>query len=169
MEILFENIIERNKQMAKEIYRYFYFQRTAMAAGYAVLILCFISNLLRLFFEGYCSWFVMLAVPLLFLFQFYIYSKQVKTMVTRDREVFEKGIIIKNMVYEDRVQMVSSTGSDISIDFAKVTKVILTKNLILLRTKANQLIIFGKESFTVGTKEEFVRFLSSKGYKVRFK
>jgi hypothetical protein len=53
--------------------------------------------------------------------------------------------------------------------FDKIKGAVQTKNLILLRTKANMIWIFRKDSFSVGSKEEFISFLKNKGIKVKGK
>ncbi|MGI6745062.1 MAG: hypothetical protein ACOX45_02610 [Acutalibacteraceae bacterium] len=42
-----------------------------------------------------------------------------------------------------------------------------TKNLILLRSEANLVYIFCKDTFSKGTPDEFLTFLSKKGLKVK--
>ena len=59
-------------------------------------------------------------------------------------------------------------GAD-TVEFNKIKNAIQTKNYILLRSKANLIYIFCKDTFTVGTKEEFVSFLRAKGIKVKGK
>ena len=167
MEVLFENHHVRNKQAAKEIYFYFYFQRTLFIVCYCLLALSFLANLLALIFEGSSNIGLLVFVPFFFLLQFFLYSKQKNDLIKRDLEVHGKEISAVSFVYDDHIQVISSTGSDISLKYENVAKVIQTKNLILLRTKANQLFIFGKDTFTTGNKEDFILFLRSKGLKVK--
>ena len=42
-----------------------------------------------------------------------------------------------------------------------------TKNLILLKSRANLIYILRKDTFTKGTKDDFIAFLRSKGIKVK--
>ena len=45
METLFENSYVRNKELAKEIYRYYYFQRKWLIVCYVLLLLSFLGNI----------------------------------------------------------------------------------------------------------------------------
>ena len=94
METFFENSYVRNKELAKEIYRYYYFQRKGLIVCYVLLLLSFLGNILISIFEKTYNWGVFIFVPLFFLFQLYCYFRQVNTMVKRDSEVHGKEISV---------------------------------------------------------------------------
>lgn len=48
-----------------------------------------------------------------------------------------------------------------------IVKAVQTENLILLRSKANLIYIFRKDTFIKGTHEEFIMFLRGKGIKIK--
>lgn len=167
MEILFENSYVRNKELAKELYRYFYFQRKWLVVCYVLIFLSFFVNILISIFDKTYNWSILIFTPLFFLFQLYCYFHQVSRMIKRDYEVHHKEISVDTIVTNDYIQSVSSAGGVIKLEYNNIKYVVQTKNLILLRTKANLLSIFRKDTFKKGTKEDFISFLISKGIKVK--
>ena len=167
MEILFENSYIRNKQLAKEIYMYYYFQRKWLVVCYALLLLAFLANILISIFEKTYNWSIFVFVPLFFLFQFYCYFRQVNTMVNRDSEVHGKEISVETIVTNEYIQNTASTGAVNKLEYYKIRSAVQTKNLILLRSKANLIYIFRKDTFTKGNKEDFISFLNGKGVKIK--
>lgn len=167
MEILFENSYVRNKELAKEIYRYYYFQRKWLVVCYALLLLSFLGNILISIFEKTYNWCVFIFVPLFFVFQFYCYFRQVNTMVKRDNEVHGKEISVETIVTSEYVHNTASTGAVNKLEYDKIRNAVQTKNLILLRSKANLIYIFRNDTFTKGNKEDFICFLNAKGVKIK--
>ena len=167
MEILFENSYVRNKELAKEIYRYYYFQRKWLVVCYALLLLSFLSNIFISIFEKTYNWGVFIFVPLFLFFQLYCYFRQVNTMVKRDSEVHGKEISFETIVTNEYIQNTASTGAVNKLEYDKIRNSVQTKNLILLRSKANLIYIFRKDTFTKGDKESFIRFLNNKGVKIK--
>ena len=167
METLFENSYVRNKELAKEIYRYYYFQRKWLVVCYALLLLSFLGNILTSIFEKTYNWGVCIFVPLFFLFQFYCYFRQVNTMVKRDSEVHGKEISVETIVTNEYIQNTASTGAVNKLEYDKIRNSVQTKNLILLRSRANLIYIFRKDTFTKGNKEDFISFLNGKGVKIK--
>ena len=167
MEILFENSYVRNKLLAKEIYTHYYFQRKWLVVCYALLLLSFLGNILISIFEKTFNWGVFIFVPLFFLFQLFCYFQQVNTMVKRDSEVHGKEISVETIVTNEYIQNTASTGAVNKLEYDKIRNVVQTKNLILLRSKANLIYIFRKDTFTKGNNEDFAHFLRSKGIKIK--
>ena len=166
MEILFENSHVRNKELAKEVYGYYYFKRKIMVALYIILTLSFVDSLLIWIFEGMFG-VALVLVPAYFLFVIYLYLNRVNQMVKMDAESFGKEVTVSITVTEDHLEHTASTGGVAKTEITNVKKVIVTKNLILLHTKANLIYIFRKDSFAKGTEAEFMAFLKYKGFKVR--
>ena len=113
------------------------------------------------------KWGVFIFVPLFLLFQLYCYFRQVNTMVKRDSEVHGKEISVETIVTNEYIQNTASTGAVNKLEYDKIRSAVKTKNLILLRSKANLIYIFRKDTFSKGTKDEFIAFLASKGIKVK--
>ena len=167
MEILFENSYIRNKELAKEIYRYYYFQRKWLVVCYVLISLSFLANILISIFEKTYNWGILIFAPLYFLFQLYCYFRQVNTMVKRDDEIHGKEISVETIVTDEYIQNTAATGAVNKLEYDKIRNSVQTKNLILLRSKANLIYIFRKDAFTKGTKDDFISFLKVKGVKVK--
>ena len=167
MEILFKNSYTRNKELAKEIYRFYYFQRKWLVVIYILFALSFLSNIVLAAVGESYNIGVLIFVPLFVVLQFYCYFYQVNTMLKRDDEVHGKEIEVKTIVTDNFIQNTASTGSVNQIEYDKIRNAIQTKNMILLRSKANLIYIFRKDTFEIKTKEEFISFLKAKGIKVK--
>lgn len=166
MDILFENSYIRNKKLAKEIYRYYYFKRKIYIFSYVMLGFFFTKNLLSAIFLNSYSLIVFIVAPLCALVPVYCYICQVNAMIQRDNEIHGKEIEVNTVVTDEFIQSTSSTGGVSKVEFDKIKTAIQTKNLILLHSKANLIYIFAKDAFNIGGKEEFVTFLKTKGIKV---
>jgi hypothetical protein len=166
MEILFANSYVRNKELAREIYRHYYFHRKLYIVLDILVMLSFLANLIITILQGAIYWTGIILPLLFFLLQFYGYFSQVNLMVKRDAEVCGNEISVETVVTDAFIQNTASTGAVNRLEFDKIRSAAQTKNLILLRSKANLIYIFRKDTFTIGTKEEFIAFLKEKGIKV---
>ena len=97
------------------------------------------------------------------------YHFQVKTVIARDLETHGKAVGVEITVTDEFIESKASTGAVCKLDYGNIRVAVQTKNLIILRTRANLLYNFKKDSFTVGRAEEFLLFLKSKGIKVKGK
>ena len=88
-------------------------------------------------------------------------------MVKRDSEVHGKEISVETIVTNEYIQNTASTGAVNKLEYDKIRNSVQTKNLILLRSKANLIYIFRKDTFTKGNKEDFISFLNGKGVKIK--
>ena len=167
MDTLFENSFVRDKQLAKEIYGYYYFQRKWRIVCYVVIILSFLGNVWFAINGNTLSWSVVVFVPLFILLQIYGYFRNVSTMVKRDMEVHGKAITVETVVTDAYIQQTASTGAVNKLEYDSVKKVTRTKNLIMLHSKARLIYIFRKDTFQKGTADEFITFLKGKGIKIK--
>jgi hypothetical protein len=166
MNILFKNNYTRTKGLAKEIYQHFYFKRPLYIVFDILFGLSFIANAVSLILGQYSNNNVFIIVPLFVGFQFYLYFKSVNAMVKRDSEVNSDNLIhVDTIVTDEFIRNTASTGSVNEIPYFKIKKVIKTKNLILLWSKANLIYIFHKDTFTKGSTIEFIELLRDKGFK----
>jgi energy-coupling factor transporter transmembrane protein EcfT len=166
MNILFENNHTRTKELAKEIYRHYFFKRPLYVVVDIIFGLAFIANMVSLALGRYYINSVLFIVPLFIAFQFYLCFISVKAMVKRDNEVnSDKPIHMDTIVTDEFIRNMASTGSVYEIPYSKIKKAMQTKNLVLLWSKANLIYIFHKDTFTKGSAVEFVAFLRDKGFK----
>jgi hypothetical protein len=169
MNVLFENKHTRNKELAKEIYKYYYFQRKIYVFAYTILWLSFFANLVIAIAGEPYNVTAFVCAPLLFSLSFFLYHYQVNTLLKRDMELYGKEIEVETVVTDELIHNTAANGAVNEMTFDKIKGAVQTKNLILLRTKANMVWIFRKDSFSVGSKEEFISFLKNKGIKVKGK
>lgn len=93
------------------------------------------------------------------------YRKNVKATVERDRERCNgKEPYNELFVFDDRIEL-DILGNNQTLYFIDAKQVRLTKNYIFVYSKANYIYSFKKDSFTLGSAEEFIDFLRSNGIK----
>ena len=136
MEILFKNSYTRNKEMAKEFYQYYYFQRRWLVVFYVFLFLSFLTNIFIAVFEKTFNWSILVFAPLFFLVLFCCYIRKVNTIVQQDYEVHGKEISVETIITNECIQSTSSAGAVNKLEYDKIRNVSQTKNLIILQSKA---------------------------------
>lgn len=168
MEVLFQNTYVRNKDLAKEIYSYYFFRRPVRIFCHIVLLLCILLRVYSIILFGWetIDYFVLL-YSFLFFLQIPLYYHQVNTMVKRDLELSRDEITVTTNVTEDYIENINSLGAKTQLKYENIKKCSETKNLILLFSKAKLIYIFRKDSFIHGTADEFKTFIRNKGIKVR--
>lgn len=166
-QVLFENSHTRNKELAKEIYNYYYFRRPFIVVLYILFGLSFLANLLGLLLGGTYNISVLVFAPCFFFLEVFLYHQQVNTILKRDLEVHGKEITVETTVTDAFVQNTASTGSVNKLQYQNIRYAVQTKNLILLHSKTNSVYILRKDAFTKGDAETFLRFLKYKEIKVK--
>ena len=159
MEFEFENEYVWDHKTVQEIYWHLFFGEPLLIVGYALLALCFIGGLLMCA-AGEDMLYVVILVPVVFLIQFYRYRSSVSVTRKREEEICGGQPVNVRMGINGRA--VSSQSNDrtpTTIPLSKIKKAVLTKHTITLITDGRQLCVFRKDSFTVGTPEQFVVFL----------
>ena len=76
MEILFKNSYTRNRELAKEIYRFYYFQRKLLVFTYFLLAFSFLANIVCVAVGISYNIGILIFVPLFVAIQFYCYFHQ---------------------------------------------------------------------------------------------
>jgi len=174
-EILFENSHVRDKATVKEMYGYECFKKPTKIVIFALLAFFVILYVGVIIWEyvyfGIWSMEYWIFVPYLIIpiLEFLKYKVSVKTTLKRDLEMFGKPADGTFKVTSDSIIGEASNGAVTETGFDKIKSAAQTKNLIVLRSKANLLYVFRKDGFSIGTKEDFVDFLKNKGIKVRGK
>ena len=170
MEILFENIFVRDKKTAKEIYGYWFFKKPTMVAMYSILAAYATACIVGLIIdfesakESAFPLFCALLLPVLMIIS---YSSQVKMMVDRDKEMGGgEGISCHVTVTDSELTLTAFDGKN-SVSVDNIKYAFLTKNYIVIVTKARLMYILKKDSFTIGDSDGFIAFLLKKGVKVR--
>jgi hypothetical protein len=168
MEVLFENSYVRNKKLAKELYWYIYFQRPIHIAINIIMILCFLVQMLLFVWNPYSSNIgYLIFVPLYFLLCLLRYTANVRVMTKRDKEINGSEISVTTIVTDEYIQSTLSNGGVNKLEYQNIKYAKKTKNLILLRSKAELIYIMQRDAFSVGTEDAFLMFLRDKGIKIK--
>lgn len=88
-------------------------------------------------------------------------------MLKRHKELYGEDLEVVSEITNDSIKQIYSNGAQNQIFYDTIKKVCLTKNYILLHSKANLLYTLSKNGFSVGNEVEFLKFLKNKGIKVK--
>lgn len=164
MDILFENHYERTPAVIKELYRMIYFRRPINLLIYVVLGGIAVANIITAFASGEYSFTGCVYILIFLIMQLVMYNNSVKNAINRDRQRFGEEVLkVHTLVTEEGIQCTFGEKIAEPVAVSEIKRVYITKNLILLHTKARVMLIFHKANFTEGTAEEFLKYLRSKG------
>ena len=167
METLFENQYERTPAVMKELYRMIYFRRPINLVIYVVLGGIALANVITAVIGGEYSFTGCLYILIFLIMQLVMFNNSVKNAINRDRQKFGDEVLkIRTVVTEEGIQCTFGEKTAEPVAVSEVKRVYVTKNLILLHTKARVMLIFPKTNFIVGTAEDFLKYLRSNGLKV---
>ena len=163
MEILFQSSYVQDRELAKEYFRFQYWQRKMLVIVHIYLVIGWVINVVSLFLEGGDSTFFLFFVPGFLLVQWINYLLSIRKIVKRNADLTNGALEIETVVTDTYVESTNSLGTKVTLTLDDLKNYDQTKNLILVRTKAGTTFIFRKDSFTHGTAEEFIDFLHSNG------
>ncbi len=167
METLFANRYTRTGEWAKDIYGFIYFRRPVMIALHLMIMLYLAAGVAKLVFWNDFDVFFF-GFPVFFeLWTVLFYRRNSSAVLKRDLEIHGKPIEVVVEVTEEGIRQTQSTGSEFKLKYCDIKRAVQTKRYIYLRSKTNMIYSFGKDSFTVGTAEDFLQFLKSQGLKVK--
>ena len=164
---MFENKYTRDKEWAKDIYGYICIKRPIMFVFYVLFAIYLIKGILDLIIihraELFCfivplAWCVVIA---------FSYKRNVKLALRRDMELHSKPIDVTVTVTDDMMIHSQSTGAEYNLRYSDIKKAVQTKKYIYVWSKANMLYSLKKDAFTYGSADDFVKFLRSKGIKIK--
>lgn len=172
MQTLFENRFTCDKNLYKEIWQYSCFRTLSSLVRLLVFAVVFVLNLLLFFFwsaDGFARALNLVAALLaLFAALLFVldYLKNVRLSIRRDKETLGKEKAVEVLAGEELLQTKASDGTSLRVEYRKIKKAARTKSLILLITKANQVIALPKETFSKGSHEKFTVFLMDLGIRL---
>ena len=82
-------------------------------------------------------------------------------------EIHKKPIDVEVRITEEKIIQSQSTGSEFTLDFVDIKKIVKTKKFIYLWSKTNMLYSLKNDGFTVGSADAFITFLNEKGLKCK--
>jgi hypothetical protein len=167
MEMLFENKHTKDKQWAKDIFKYVHFRQSIMIVVHVLLALYLIIGICNSIAGGCIDWYF-ISIPVIWLaLNVFLYRRNVNTVIKRDLELHGKPIEDIATVTEDIIKVTQSTGAEYRLNYCDIKKAVQTKEYVYLWSKTNVIFSFKKDSFTCGDPKNFVLFLNNKGIKVK--
>lgn len=167
---LFENKFVREKETIKEIYKHWFFGRPVMICVYVLLCVYALSISLGLIFDpANAGEFLVPFVLLIFtgILMLISYHSQVKTMNLRDEELSGGRELLCEISVTEGEIVHSVLENRQSVSMASIKYAFITKNYVVVVSKAQMMYILKKDSFTVGDAEGFISFLRGKGVKIK--
>lgn len=171
-DVRFANKYIRDKGTAKEIYRYWFFKQPIIILVYVMFGLWTISYILGSIIDPWFAFdnsYTLVIIIFCCFLMVLSYMSQVRMMVKRDEEMAGGRELLCETVVTDTKITTMSLGNENTLGFDGIRYAFITKEYIVLVTKARRVFIFKKDSFTIGDTESFVAFLKLKGIKVRGK
>lgn len=167
MKILFENKYTKDEPLLKEIYKYVCFKRPITFIPTIIMIGILIKAMIDWISINYCNSPILFISIFYFAFKIFYYKFLVSRQIKATNELNNgKPLEINTVVYNDSIQYTASNGAINEINFENIKYGFQTKNLILFLSKANLIYILKKDTFTKGTKDEFIEFIKNKGIKI---
>ncbi|MBQ7965611.1 MAG: hypothetical protein IJ331_05970 [Ruminococcus sp.] len=168
MEPRFKMSYKVTEDNFRELQRYFMFQRSVKMILNIVLLVLFFINLTLSIISKELINFAWILVPLFYLFEYYIYRRRVSLGMKRNIEMKHDNLFTTYEFFENHLLFTSSNGTKAEVDLSNIKHFEQSKNLVLLISKANLAYWFPIDSFEIGNLEEFKRFLSHKGIRVKY-
>ena len=169
MDILFKNSYVKSKDDIKDFYRFYCFKRKWIIAFDIMIGISFCANVLSALLGYSYNISVFVGTALFVALQFFSYFYLVKKIETRDRNLYQGEIKVELAATNDYIRMLSSAGLDRQLGYDAITGVIQTKKLIFICSNDKLAYFIRKDSFEIGSEEDFLLFLKSKGVQVKIK
>lgn len=175
MDSLYVNRYKRDEGLFKELYRYFYLTRPIHILIYVISAIVYAEAITCVILYGRIgkvAAFLLIAMTVSLLVRVFNYFSQTKMAIKRDREIVgssDKKVDFNVTVTDEFIKCGADGIGFNTIAYDSVRVVKQTKNLILICTKARLVYTLRKDSFEVGTKDEFLAFMRSKGITVKGK
>lgn len=167
---LFKNSFIRNKSTSTEIVKYMLLLTRLMKILYVVAAISFVINLafilidvfnpnIKIVPENYFSTVITYVFPAILL--------ALMCFVTKARNTPKGGTSEESFIVTEDEIMWTSEGKELTLAIEKIAFYYNTKNyfLIIPNTKGVIIPAIKKDSFTLGSSDEFLGFLKSKGIK----
>ncbi len=167
VEILFKNTFTKTEEWIKECNKISFFRRPMFIAFHLLSILTLCYGIYKvLFLHTIDVW--LLFIPIWWFFAvFMLYFISNKTAIKRNKELYGDKAEVVSEVTQDSIKQSHSNGSQYVIYYDTIKRGYLTKNYILLHSKANILYTFKKDGFSVGDEEGFLTFLRNQGIVIK--
>jgi hypothetical protein len=174
MDAMFVNQLTLTKEVFHEFYKEFSalphglnraLKIISTVLGILFILLAFVNAL-----EGYLFICILgFIFGLVVIFFLPIFVRILSKLRYRQQVLFNGGNDMQRKTeFVDQIHITSSNKAETNFDYAQIKQIYETKHLIILRTAHAVGIIIGKDNFTVGTLEDFRRFIRGKCPSARF-
>lgn len=168
MNILFENRYTRDEEWMKEALSHLHFSHPRAIVGYVLGALFLLVGIIAWLWYGIFPFYSLVFNVVFWISKYSMFRKALRTSIAQDLENNQgQPISIQIDVFSDSVRIARIGANFVSIPLSSVKKVAQTPNLILLYTKAKQILFFHRYGFIQGTAQEFIQFLKTQGIKVK--
>lgn len=171
METRFECSFETTRENVQEFYRYFHFRTRYILLPLLAILIFLGGAIFQIILFGWRGLYIFMLAFALVVYPallLYRYKRDVKTILARSRELHgDKPAVSRTLFAEDEITLLDADGNAHPFAYDNLQQVIVTKNLLILRSKAHQSILCEKEKFTKGTWNDCVAFLLEKGLKLK--
>ena len=164
MEILFENKYTRTKELAKKLYGYIFFTRTsAMIANISMSCLIVLYCVTYVFIRNQLYLWCIIVAGIFVLLKVLSYFLNVKNIIKRDTETNGGNLIeISIKVTASYIEHFTSCGSAGKLEYKNIKSIKKTNDMIFIMSRAKLVFVLPVSTFTVGTADDFVKFVREK-------
>lgn len=169
MEPLFENVYVRDENVMKEYLRRMLLLGPSAFISYGLIAFLLVNLISLWIWIGYFATSYLFGAVFIAAMYFFIYWRTLKLTMDREQEVNGgEPLELHTTVMENSIACRTRVDAP-EVAYSSIKKVIQTKNLIIVVTKAKLAFIMTKDGFTRGTAEELLQFFRNKGLKVKGK
>lgn len=166
-EIQFENRYVLTKETLLEYMNIFTFTNPIFLVILSVGLLGILLKIESVFASGFDGYMLFNSIApvigslLIITGAFYLRNRSAcKAQILREAEMYHGEREILLQIGNGITAINEKIGASQHFDFSLISKYKKTKNLVILITKAKTTLIFRKDSFTIGTYEEFINYLN---------
>lgn len=169
----FVNLPKYFEKDIKELNFYKYFRSPKRYLIYAVCSIVF--TLIWAVFESDTDYILILFMPFVFfasiMFCHYCgYRSNIKRDVLEMHEkIIDNPDEVYYNIYDDKIVLLCNGEEQATVEFSQIKRIKQSKNFLFFVASDNHVYILNKIMFSVGTTEEFFKFLRSKGFKIKQK
>ena len=167
METLFVNRYYCSEAVRKEAYK----GSSAYKMNIYILpiLLWFLAftDLIEFFLCGYFDWFYSVFAFVFTVAIHFLMGNGFKRATAQRNELFGENPLVYTEICNDMLRSFDPKGGKTELYYSNIKKVKLTKNLVLIQTKAKLTFMLHREGFDPVNCEAFLSLLSSKGIKIK--
>lgn len=168
MDAMFVNQLTLTKEVLHEFYKgfsalphglYRIIKIALPVVGVFLILLAFLQA-----FEGDISGCIVgFIIGLFGIFFFPFFLRILSKLRYRQQTLMNGGNEVQEKIeFSEQINITSSTKSEVHFDYSQIRQICETKNLIILRSAYAVGMVVGKNNFTIGTLEDFRKFIKGK-------